>query len=161
VAAEQVAADAASTVTAASARVDLLREEQAAGRASRGDVDRARKGLAQAQEVMLQAQARCRVLVRDAAALVDAEREDRERVRRARAAGLAIERDALEKEILAFLERIEPSLLDLDRRIQDWDSRATGARSSDGLQPGRLNRPSRIAGWDRLIGGVGDLRRGY
>jgi hypothetical protein len=112
---------------AAYERVSFVRGELALGRATRGDLNRAQRTLAIATEATETAKAAARAVGRDRAAAAAAEQAERDAVRRARAAQLAPERDAIARDTIALMRRTLDELGEIDRRIATWQGDAPTA----------------------------------
>jgi hypothetical protein len=168
-AAEEAVIAAKASLEEADLLVTNLREALALGRATRGDLVKAQRRLAQQMEAKLQAEARVVALGKAKAAVEMAEREQREQVRRTRAAALSIERDALEAEIAETIARVMGELDVLDRRAGDWLDRASSVQPPEAIPghgrgpgPGSLTRPSSMfRAWGRATDGLTELQRAF
>jgi chromosome segregation ATPase len=165
----QVHEAASAAVTAAEAelaeadqQVTATREALALGRASRGDLLKAQRRLAQRQEARLQAEARVKALGREREAIHLAEREEREQARRVRAAALSIERAALEAGIAEVISAAIAGLNHFDYAIAHWTSEAQSARGAGGPGPGSIARPSDSPrSFGNALSGLTQMQRDY
>jgi hypothetical protein len=153
--ADQSAIDAEAAWAEADAAVTATREQLAIGKASRGDLVSAQRKLFRASEAMLDAQARVRALAKERDAIALAERAERERVHRARAAEHQLERADLEQEFAVAIDAAIATLHAIDSRA--------GALDARGATFGSISRPSKTAtkAWDAALGGLSELHQLY
>lgn len=135
---EAAIAGAKAAEAAAFERVDFVRGEFALGRVDRGDVAKAQRKLAIAQEATELAKAKVRAVARDTAAAAAAEIERREIERRALVAQLVPERESLEGEVAAVVAIFLEELDGLAPRLIDWTARAERAQPPRGRLTGVL-----------------------
>lgn len=163
-AAEEAVAEAEAAEAAASSAVNFAREERAAGRMTEGDLHRARKALARAQEATEGAKARSRVLARDEAARRALEQANGIARWRQVVAEAQRERDAFEREKYALLASVLAPFERLDKRINEWTDRVRAERPIVGpdvqlAMPPVVRTIGDMEAWGRVVDGVQTLIR--
>ena len=136
--ARRAVTEAEAAETAASARVDFVREELSQGRATRADMSRAQRKNGVLMETRLTAEAKVRALIRDAEAARITDEARREDERRDLVAELEPQRQEIEANLVALAAGFVRDLDQIYQVALEWTARAELAQPPRGMLTGVL-----------------------